>query len=161
MVKLKASNVWHKGIKYRDKNGGFDFIARLSTIGATVYYKGQGMTISAAAGELILSAGPGGKDFHEYGLSVAEKIIEDDVFFLCHKDGGRVKHNQKLAAGYKIGDALVQTGTGVWTIADDDTVGHELYRLGFLVGPADRVTSEVLKGIDDAFSATEPADILM
>ena len=161
MPKTKASHVWHKGIKYRDKNGGFDFIARVADIGATVYYKGQGMTISAGAGELVLSAGPGGKDFHEYGLSVAEKIVELDLFFLCHKDGGRVKHNQKLAGAYKIGDALVQTATGTWTIADDDTVGHELYRLGFLVGPADRITGIDTKGIDDAFSATEPADILI
>jgi len=161
MAKTKASHVWHKGIKYRDKNGGFDFIARCNDIGSNTWAKGQGMMLSADAGELVLSAAPGDKDFHEYGLSVAEPIVDNDRYFLCHKDGGRVKHNQKLAAGYNIGDALVQTATGTWTIADDDTVGHELYRLGFLVGPADRITATVLKGIDDAFSATEPADILM
>lgn len=161
MAKTAASQVWHKGIKYRDKSGGFDFIARISDIGVTTYYVGQGMMLSDNAGELELAAAPGTKEFHEYGLSVAEKIIELDVYFLCHKDGGRILHNQKLAGNYEIGDALVQLATGTWTISDDDTAGHELRRLGFLVGPADRMTGDVVKGIDDAFTGAEPVDILI
>ena len=156
--KTTASAVWHTAIKYSGP-GGFDFIARCTDPGAAKYI-GYGMMLADVDGELKLTTGPGTADIHDYGLSVAEELANEDRYFLCHKDGGKILHNQKLASTYKIGDALYQSATGTWTYAKSSVVG-KLFRLGFLVGPVDRITGTVLKGIDDTFTATEPVDILI
>jgi len=156
--KTTASAVWHTAIKYSGI-GGYDFIARCSDPGAAKYI-GYGMILADVDGELKLSTGAGTANHHDYGLSVAEELADLDRYFLCHKDGGKILHNQKLASTYKIGDAVYQSATGTWTYAKSSVVGI-LFRLGFVVGPVDRITATVLKGINDAFTATEPVDILI
>ena len=157
--KTKASDVWHMGIKEMGI-GGVLFIARCPDIGATTHRVGQGYMLADVDGELAIAAGMGTADHFDYSISVAEPIVDDDRYFLAYRPSGRILHNQKLASTYKIGDALQQSGTGTWTYAKSSVAGL-LTRLGFLVGPADRITATVVKGIDDAFTATEPVDILI
>lgn len=159
MAKTAASDVWSEAIKNRGIDG-VDFIARCSDQGASLYV-GKGMMLANVDGELTVAAGMGTADHFDYSISVAEEIADDDRYFLAHRDGGRILHNQKLASTYKIGDALYQTATGTWTYAKSATGASLLCRLGFLVGPTDRITATVTKGIDDAFTATEPVDILI
>ena len=160
MAKTAASHVWEKFFKYAGP-GGFDFIARCPDIGATTHWVGQGYMLANVDGELCIAAGMGTADHFDYSISVAEKIVDDDRYFLAHRDGGKVLHNQKLAGTYKIGDALYQTAAGTWTYAKSATAASLLCRLGFLAGPTDRITSTVVKGIDDAFTTTEPVDIFI
>ena len=157
MAKTTASLVWHKAIKAIG-NGWVKFIGKTADIGATVYYVGQGMELGDD-GEMVIftTAQP---DFLPQ-ITVAEPIVDDDRYALYKKKGAEILHNQKLAGTYKIGDAVVQTGLGTWTLADKDTAAHLLMDLGFVIGPEDRITATVLKGIDDAFTATEPVDILI
>jgi len=158
MAKTAASDVWKEFFKYAGP-GGFDFIARCSDIGAGAGFVGQGMMLANVDGELTVANGMGTADHFDYSISVAEEIADDDRYFLAHRDGGKVLHNQKLAGTYKIGDCLYQTATGTWTIVKSAT--DLLNRLAFLAGPTDRVTSTAVKGIDDAFTATEPVDIFI
>lgn len=157
MAKTTASGVWHQGIKAIG-NGWIKFIARTADIGATTYWVGQAMEIGND-GELLIftTAQP---DYNT-GVTVAEPIVDNDRYFLAKKKGAEILHNQKLAGTYKIGDALYQTAAGTWTLTDESTAASLLCDPAFLVGPADRVTATVLKGIDDAFTATEPVDILI
>lgn len=157
MAKTAASHVWHEGIKNRGLDG-VDFIARCSDQGAARYV-GTIMMLANVDGELTIASGMGTADHSDYSISIAEEIADDDRYFLAHRDGGRILHNQKLAAGtYKVGEALYQTATGTWTTVKSAT--DLLRRLAFLVGPTDRITATAVKGIDDAFTATEPVDIL-
>ncbi|KKL82708.1 hypothetical protein LCGC14_1982060 [marine sediment metagenome] len=160
MAKTTAKSVWERAIKAIG-NGWVKFIAKCNDIGATTFYVGQSMMLSATAGELVLAASMGTNNHTEFGLSVAEPIVDNDRFFLAKKLGAEILHNQKLASTYSIGDAVIQTATGTWTIAVSSTGAHLLQKLGFVVGPVDRVTGGVLKGIGDAFTATEPVDILI
>lgn len=157
--KTKASEIWHKFIKSWGLDG-IDFIARCSDQGGSLYV-GQGMMLANVDGELTVASGMGTADHFDYGLSVAEEIADDDRYFLCHKDSGKILHNQVLASTYKVGDAVYQTSTGTWTYAKSSTGASLLTRLGFVAGPEDRITASAVKGIDDAFTATEPVDILI
>ena len=156
MAKTAASDVWESGIKATG-NGWVKFIARINDIGATTYWVGTALEIGND-GELLLftTAQP---DYNT-GVTVAEPIVDDDRYFLAKKKGAEILHNQKLASTYKIGDAVYQTAAGTWTLTDESTGASLLADPAFIVGPADRVTSGVIKGIDDAFTATEPVDIL-
>lgn len=158
MAKTAASGVWNQGIKYRGIDGIL-FIARVNDIGSNTWWVGQTMMLANVDGELVIASGMGVADHVDYSISVAEPIVDDDRYFLAYRMAGRILHNQKLASTYKIGDCLYQTAAGTWTIVKSST--SLLERLAFLVGPADRITSTVVKKIDDAFTATEPADILI
>jgi hypothetical protein len=157
MAKTAASDVWHTAIK-EIGNGWITFIARTADIGATTYWVGQAMEIGND-GELLIftTAQP---DYNT-GVTVAEPIVDDDRYFLAKKKGAEILHNQKLAGAYVIGDCVYQTAAGTWTITDESTAASLLVDPAFVVGPVDRITGGVLKGIDDAFAATEPVDILI
>lgn len=157
--KTAASDVWHKGIKYRGIDGVL-FIARCTDPGAAKQV-GYSMMLADIDGELILSSGAGTADHTDYSVSVAEELADLDRYFLAYRQAGRILHNQKLAAGYKIGDAVYESATGTWSYAKSSTGACKLMRLAFLVGPTDRITATLAKGIDDAFTATEPVDILI
>lgn len=161
MAKTAASDVHNKAIKSRGLDG-IDFIARCSDLGAGGAMVAKGMMLANVDGELCIANGMGTADHFDYSISVAEEIADDDRYFLAHREGGgKILHNQKLASTYKIGDALYCTATGTWTYAKSATGASLLCRLGFLIGPTDRMTANVVKGIDDAFTATEPVDILV
>ena len=160
MAKTAASHVWKEFFKYAGP-GGFDFIARCDDIGANTWWVGQGMMLANVDGELVKAGGMGTADHFDYSISVAEPIVDNDRYFLAHRDGGKVLHNQKLAATYKIGDAVYQTAAGTWTYAKSSTAASLLCRLEFVAGPTDRITSTAVKGIDDAFTATEGVDIFI
>ena len=102
-----------------------------------------------------------GQPDHPTGVTVAETIIDDDRYFLAKKKGAKILHNQKLAGAYVIGDAVYESSKGVWTHTDESTVESLLHEAGFVVGPEDRITDNVVKDIDDALTATEPVDILI
>ena len=95
------------------------------------------------------------------GISLAEDMVNGDVFAIVKKKGAEILHNQKLAGAYSIGTCVYKTAAGTWTVADKDTAASLLSEVGIVCGPADRVTGGVLKGIDDAFAATEPVDICL
>lgn len=158
MAKTAASHVWTEGLKYRGIDGVL-FIARCNDIGSNTWWVGQSMMLADVDGELVIASGMGTADHVDYSVSVAEPIVDDDRYFLAYRMAGRILHNQKLASTYKIGDCLYQTAAGTWTIVKSST--SLLERLAFLIGPTDRITSAVVKGIDDAFTATEGVDILI
>lgn len=157
MAKTTPKLTWHKAIKAIG-NGWVKFIAKTADIGATTYWVGQGMELGDD-GELVIftTAQP---DFLPQ-VTVAEPIVDDDRYFIAKKKGAEILHNQKLVGTYGIGDAVVQTAAGTWTLADKDTAAHLLMDLGFVIGPEDRVTATVIKDINDAFTTTEPVDILL
>ena len=157
MAKTKASDVWHKPIKFIG-NGFIEFIARCADQGASRFV-GHAMQMGDI-GEWIVYA-TAVADYQGGFLEVAEEIADDDRYFLAKRAGCKILHNQKLAGAYVIGDGVVQTSTGTWTLMDKDTAGHMLMKAGIVVGPADRVTATVIKDIDDALTATEPVDILI
>lgn len=160
MAKTSPSDVWHKPIKQHGVSGT-DFICHIADQGESLYI-GNVLMISTTAGVMTQAAGMGTADQHDYGITVAEEVADDDTYCLAHMNGGRILHNQKLASTYSIGDAVYQSSTGTWTQADSDTVAQSiLMKLGFVIGPADRITATVIKDIDDAFTATEPVDILI
>ncbi len=156
MGKTVASDVWHKPIK-EIGNGYIKFIARTADIGATTYWVGQAMEIGNDGELLIFSTA---QPDYNTGVTVAEPIVNTDRYFLAKKKGAEILHNQKLASTYVIGDCVYQTAAGTWTITDESTAASLLVDPAFVIGPADRVTATVLKGIDDTFTATEPVDIL-
>lgn len=160
MVKTSPSDVWHKPIKQHGLNGT-DFICHIVDQNEALYV-GNKLMVHTTAGTMTQAAGMGTADQHEYNISVAEEVADGDTYCLAHMPGGKILHNQKLAGTYSTGDCLYQSATGTWTQADSDTVAQSiLMSVGFLVGPADRITSTVIKDIDDAFTATEPVDILI
>ncbi len=139
-------------------NGFIKFIARCVDLNQDAYI-GEAMEIGNN-GELIkfTTAQP---DYNT-GVTVAQFIPDDDRYFVAKKCGAEILHNQKAAAsGYGIGDAVYQTAEGTWTITDESTAESLLRTPGFIVGPADRITAGVIKGINDTFTGTEPLDILI
>ena len=127
-----------------------------------VIRQGNGMEVGAAAdGEMTLftSAQP---DWQP-GMSYAEDTMTGDIFIIAKKKGAEILHNQKLASTYSIGDPVYKTGSGTWTIVQGDggAAASLLSEVGIVCGPADRITGGVLKGITDAFTATEPVDICL
>jgi hypothetical protein len=158
MVKTSPSDVWHKPIKQQGRNGT-DFICHIADQNEALYV--GNVLMIGDDGVMTQAAGMGTADFHDYGITVAEEVADGDTYCLAHMNGGKILHNQKLASTYSIGDAVYQSSTGTWTYADKDTAQSILMKLGFVIGPADRITSTVIKDIDDAFTATEPIDILI
>jgi hypothetical protein len=155
MAKTKQSDVWVKPIKFIG-NGYIDLICACSDAGAGGIRAGTGMELVAEAGEfgIYTTAQP---DWAH--MTVAEDIVDDDRYFLGRKKGASIRHNQKLAGAYGIGDAVYKTGGGTWTIADHDVAASLLGEVGIVCGPADRITATVIKDMDDALTATEPVDI--
>jgi len=125
-----------------------------------VILQGNGMEVGAVAdGEMTLftTAQP---DWQP-GMSYAEDTMTGDIFIIAKKKGAEILHNQKLASTYSIGDPVYKTAAGTWTHVQGDggAAASLLTEVGIVCGPEDRVTGGVLKGITDAFTATEPVDI--
>ena len=154
MAKTAQSDVWMKPIKFIG-NGYIDLICALADPGGDVF-EGVGLGLSTEAGEatIFVTADP---DWQF--LTVAEDFANGDRYGLVRKKGASIRHNQKLAGAYGIGDIVYKTAAGTWTIADHDAAGSLLAECGIVCGPGDRITGGVLKGIDDALTATEPVDI--
>ena len=151
---------WHKPIKAIG-NGFIKLIVKIADP-AGVIYQGNGMEIGAvAAGEMTLftSAQP---DWQP-GMSYAEDTINGDLYIIAKKKGAEILHNQVLATGLSIGDPVYKTAAGTWTLVDGQApvAASLLSEVGIVCGPADRETAGVLKGINNAFSTTEPVDICL
>jgi len=158
MAKTSQKDVWHTAIK-QIGNGWAKIIAKIADIGATTYWVGQGLEIGDDGAVIIFTtASPDHPAAH---FQVAEPIVDDDLFCLIKVRAPEILHNQKLASTYEIGDCVYQTAAGTWTWADKDTAASLIGAVGFVVGPVDRITAGVVKGINDAFTATEPVDILL
>ena len=151
---------WHKPIK-QIGNGFIKLIVKIADpVG--VILQGNGMEVGAAAdGEMTLftTAQP---DWQP-GMSYGEDTMTGDIFIIAKKKGAEILHNQKLASTYSIGDPVYKTAAGTWTHVQGDggAAASLLGEVGIVCGPADRVTSGVLKSIVDAFTATEPVDICL
>jgi len=156
MAKTAASDVWKTTIK-AEGNGWVDVVALMTDI-AESWFKGQALQMGDDGAWIKYATGVA--DFIGGFCVLSEPKVDDDTYGLVRKFGAEVLHNQKLAGTYKCGDGVVQTAAGTWTLFDKDTAGHMLMRPGIVCGPEDRITGGVLKGIDDAFTATEPVDIL-
>ena len=156
MAKTAASHVHSQGIK-AEGNGWVKFVGKTADIGATTYWVGQAMELGDDGEFLIYTTA---QPDYSY-VTVAEPIVDDDRYALYKMLGGEVLHNQKLAGGYKVGDAVYQTAAGTWTYMDKDTAASIICAVGIVIGPADRITAAAVKDIDDAFSTTEPVDILL
>ncbi|KKN10007.1 hypothetical protein LCGC14_1040900 [marine sediment metagenome] len=157
MAKTTQKLTWAKPIK-EIGNGYIKFIAKVEDIGANVWYAGTGMMIGNN-GAMIKFATT--QPDYPTGVTIAEEIVDNDLFFIAKKNGAEILHNQKLASAYDIGTAVYKTAAGIWTLTDESTAESLLHTTGFVIGPADRFTSGVLKGINDALTATEPVDILI
>lgn len=72
-----------------------------------------------------------------------------------------ILHNQKLAGAYELARLVHQTSTGTWTVSDKDTAQSVLAKQGVISGPVDRLQSGVVKGVNDALTATIGVDICM
>lgn len=158
MAKTAASDVWYEPIK-EIGNGYIKCIAQCVDVGAGGVKVPSGLAPSTTAGNLtpFVSGDP---DWNS-GMMVAEDIADDDRYCLVKKIGAEILHNQKLAGGYQIGAAVYKTAAGTWTHVDHAVAASLLTEIGIVVGPADRVTSAVLKAIDDALTATEPVNICL
>ncbi|KKL96705.1 hypothetical protein LCGC14_1841780 [marine sediment metagenome] len=158
MAKTSASHVWFEPIK-EIGNGYIKCIAQCIDLGAGGLKQGNGMAPSTTAGNLtkFVTADP---DWNS-GITVAEDIADDDRYCLIKKIGAEILHNQKLVGAYQIGAAVYKTGAGLWSHVDHGVPASLLTEIGIVVGPADRVTSEVLKGINDALSTSEPVNICL
>jgi hypothetical protein len=154
MVKTSPSDVWHKPIK-EIGNGYITLICKTVDQNEAVY-AGNGMEVGDDGALTQFTTDQ--PDFPP-NITVEEDIADGDTYFLGRKKGAKILHNQKLASTYSIGDALYKSAAGTWTYADKDTAQSLLMEVGILCGPADRITSGVIKDIDDAFTATEPVDI--
>ena len=155
MAKTDQDDVWNKPIKYIG-NGFIELIAAIVDLGATAQ-AGVGLGISTTAGSLTIfvTADP---DWIA-GLSLAETVVDDDVFCLVKKKGAKILHNQKLSAAASIGSIVYHTAAGTWALADHGVAASLLVEIGIVCGPADRITATVIKNINDAFITTEPVDI--
>jgi len=158
MAKDAATKVWMEPIK-EIGNGFIKLIAQCVDVGAGGCKAPSGLAVSTTAGNLtpFVSADP---DWNA-GITVAEDIVDDDRYCLIKKVGAEILHNQKLAGGYQIGAAVYKTGAGTWSHVDHAVPACLLTEIGIVTGPADRVTAEVLKNMDDALSATEPVCICL
>ena len=151
---------WPKAIK-EIGNGWIKLIVKIADpVG--VILQGNGMEVGAAAdGEMTLftTAQP---DWIN-GMSYAEDTVSGDIYIIAKKKGAEILHNQKLASTYSIGDPVYKTAAGTWTHVQGDggAAASLLTEIGIVCGPEDRVTAGVLKGITDAFTATEPVDICL
>lgn len=155
MAKTSASDVFSKPIK-RIGNGYIDLIMRCQDQGATRRAGTQMELHDDGTFTIFTTTSPDAPLSH---VTVAEDIVDDDTYFLGRKLGAEILHNQKLAGAYQIGTAVYKTGDGTWTVADKDTAASLLGKIGIVCGPADRITSSDVKDIDDAVTATEPAEI--
>ena len=125
-----------------------------------VILQGNGMEIGAVApGEMTLFTT--GQPDWQPGMSYAEDTMTGDLYIIAKKKGAEILHNQKLATGLSIGDPVYKSAAGTWTLVAVATAACLLTEVGIVCGPADRVTGAVLKGITDAFTATEPVDICL
>lgn len=158
MAKTAASDVWSEPIK-EIGNGYIKCIAQCVDVGAGGLRQGVGLAPSTTAGNLtvFVTVDP---DWNG-GITVAEDIVDDDRYCLVKKVGAEILHNQKLVGAYQIGAAVYKTAAGTWSHVDHGVAASLLTEIGIVVGPADRVTATVLKGIDDALSATEPTNICL
>jgi len=158
MAKTAASHVWKEPIKFIG-NGYIKLIAQIVDPGAGGIKQGVGMGVSTTAGNLTIfvTADP---DWNP-GITIAEDVVNTERYCLIKKIGAEILHNQKLAGSYQIGAAVYKTAAGTWTHADHDAGASLLTEIGIVLGPADRVTDTVLKGIDDALTATEPVNICL
>lgn len=154
MAKTSPSDVWNKPIKTIG-NGYIDLICKCADQGGAVL-AGTGMEVGDDG---ALTKFTTDQPDHPSGVIVAEDIADDDTYFLGRKKGATILHNQKLASTYSIGDAVYKSDAGTWTYADKDTAESLLHEVGIVCGPADRITSGVIKDLDDAFTATEGVDI--
>lgn len=157
MAKTAASNVWYEPIKAIG-NGWIKVIAQVVDTAAGIK-QGVGMGVSATAGNLTIfvSADP---DWNA-NITIAEDVVDNDRYCLIKKMGAEILHNQKLAGAYQIGAAVYKTAAGTWSHVDHGVPASLLTEIGIVVGPADRVTGAVLKGIDNALTATEPVCICL
>jgi len=156
MVKTAASDVWHNPIK-EIGNGYITFVC-LTVDQNEAVYAGNGMEVGDDGAFTQFTT-----DQPDWptNIIVEEDIADGDTYFLARRVGAKILHNQKLAGAYQIGSGVYKTGAGTWTVADKDTAQSILMQPGIVIGPADRITSGVVKDIDDALSATEPVDILL
>jgi len=157
MAKTTASSVWMEPIK-EIGNGYIKLIAQVVDTAAGIK-AGVGMAVSTTAGNLTIFV-TGDPDWNA-GITIAEDVVDDDRYCLIKKIGAEILHNQKLVGAYQIGAAVYKTAAGTWSHVDHAVGASLLTEIGFVVGPADRVTAAVLKGIDDALSATEPTNICL
>ena len=148
--------VWPTTIKAIG-NGWVDVVALMTDV-AENWFKGQALQMGDDGAWIKYATGVA--DFIGGFCVLSEPKVDNDTYGLVRKFGAEILHNQKLAGAYKNGDGVVQTAAGTWTLFDKDTTAHMLMRPGIVVGPVDRVTAGVLKGINDALTATEPVDIL-
>ncbi len=151
---------WSKPIK-EIGNGYTKLIVKIADPSGVIL-QGNGMEIGAVAdGEMTLftTAQP---DWQP-GMSYAEDTVNGDIYIIAKKKGAEILHNQKLASTYSIGDPVYKTAAGTWTHVQGDggAAASLLSEVGIVCGPADRITSSVLKKITDAFTATEPVDICL
>lgn len=158
MAKTAASHVWMEPIK-EIGNGYIKLIAQIVDPGAGGIRQGVGMGVSTTAGNLTIfvTADP---DWNAM-ITIAEDVVNTERYALVKKMGAEILHNQKLAGSYQIGASVYKTAAGTWTHTDHAVGASLLTEVGIVCGPADRVTSAVLKGIDDALSATEPTNICL
>ena len=155
MAKTSPSDVWPKPIK-EIGNGYIELVAAIVDLNAAAI-AGVGLAVSTTAGSLTIfvTADP---DWIA-GLTLAEDYVDDDVYCLVKKKGAKILHNQKLASTYGIGDIVYKTAAGVWDHADHGVAASLLVEIGIVCGPGDRITSTVIKTMNDAFTATEGVDI--
>lgn len=156
--KTAPSHVWKSPIKAIG-NGWIKLIAKCVDIGVTTLWQGQGLEIHATVAQFGIFTS--GQPDWQTGISVAEDIVDNDLYCLVKKKGAEILHNQKLAAAYGIGIPVYKTAAGTWTQAKGDVPAALLSEVGIICGPADRYEGAVLRDIDVAFTATEPVDICL
>ena len=158
MAKTTAGAVWFEPIK-EIGNGWIKLIAQIVDPGAGGIKAGVGMGVSTTAGNLTIfvTADP---DWNA-GITIAEDVVNTERYALVKKIGAEILHNQKLAGNYQIGASVYKTAAGTWSHVDHAVPASLLTEIGIVVGPNDRVTATVLKGIDDALSTTEPVCICL
>jgi len=158
MVNTSASDVWFEPIKAIG-NGWMKVIAQIVDPGAGLHKAGIGLAPSTTAGNLtkFVTIDPDWKS----NITIAEDCLQTDRYALVKKIGAEILHNQKIGGAYQIGAAVYKTAAGTWDHVDHAVGASLLTDIGIVVGPADRVTATVLKGIDDALSATEPVCICL
>ena len=157
MAKTSASHVWKEPIKAIG-NGWIKVIAQVVDTAAGIK-QGVGMGVSTTAGNLTIFVTADG-DWNA-GITIAEDVADNDRYCLIKKIGAEILHNQKLAGAYQIGAAVYKTASGTWSHVDHAVGASLLTEIGTVLGPADRVTAEVLKDMDDALSTSEPCCICL
>ena len=157
MAKTSATDVWKEPI-HSIGNGWIKVIAQVVDTAAGIK-QGVGMGVSTTAGNLTIFV-TGDPDWNP-DITIAVDVVNDDRYCLIKKKGAEILHNQKLAGAYQIGAQVYKTASGTWSHVDHAVAASLLTEVGTVLGPADRVTNEVLKDMDDALSATEPCCICL